>query len=205
MCLRKGDMEVLNPSRGQPRRESGTRSHVWWVFFAWLLVASPDLLAQSAISKEYQVKAAFLFNFAQFVEWPTNAFPTPQSPLVIGILGTDPFGLFLDELVRDEKVNGHPLVIHRYRRVEECETCHILFISTSEARQVDQILAKLKGRSLLTVAEMDAFASRGGMIHFVTAQNKIRFRINVDATKAGQLTISSKLLKAAEIVTTRTD
>jgi hypothetical protein len=198
-------MAVLNPWRGQPCRETETRSRGWWFFFAWLLVAGPSSLAQPLVSKEYQVKAAFLFNFAQFVEWPTNAFSTPQSPLVIGILGNDPFGRFLDELVRGETVNGRSLVIHRYRRVEECEICHILFISTSEARQVEQILAKLKGRSLLTVAEMDAFANRGGMIRFVTEQNKIRFRINVDATKAGGLTVSSKLLKAAAIVPSRTD
>lgn len=194
-------MAVLNPARGHPGREVKQRAWVWWRLFALWLAAVPGLLAQPATPKEYQVKAAFLFNFAQFVEWPTNAFSTPQTSLVIGLLGEDPFGAVLDEMVRGEMVKGHPLVVQRYRRLEEINACHILFISSSERRQMGEILAKLKDRSLLTVGEWDGFAQQGGMIRFVTEKNKIRFRVNLDATKNANLTISSKLLKAAEIVT----
>jgi hypothetical protein len=194
-------MAVLNPARGHPGREVKKRAWVWCRLLAFLLAAVPGLLAQSVAPKEYQVKAAFLFNFAQFVEWPTNAFPTPQTSLVIGLLGDDPFGAVLDEMVRGEIVNGHPLVVQRYRRLEEISTCHILFVSSSERRQMGQILAKVKDRSLLTVGEWDGFAQQGGMIRFVTEKNKIRFRVNLDATRNANLTISSKLLKAAEIVT----
>jgi hypothetical protein len=178
----------------------------WWLPLAFWLVAgvltiAPRATLAQTTSQEYHVKAAFLFNFAQFVEWPTNAFPTPQTSLVIGLLGDDPFGAVLDEMVRGEIVNGHPLVVQRYRRLEEINTCHILFVSSSERRQMEQILAKVKDRNLLTVGEWDGFAQQGGMIRFITEKNKIRFRVNLDATKNANLTISSKLLKAAEIVT----
>lgn len=159
------------------------------------------LQAQPAVAtKEYEVKAAFLFNFARFVEWPTNAFNSPQAPLVIGILGTDPFGAALNEIVRGEIVNGHPLIIQRYRNIEEVQTCHILFISSSEARRLEQIFKSLRGKNVLTVGESDGFAHSGGIIRFIADQNRIRFRVNLDAARAAELTISSKLLRAAEIV-----
>jgi hypothetical protein len=168
-----------------------------------LLLAGLKSFAQPAAfvpSKEYQVKAAFLYNFAQFVDWPPPAFPESQTPLVIGVLGTDPFGAFLDDTVRGEKVNNHPMEIQRFGRVEEIKTCHILFISKSEAAQLEQILASLKGRNILTVSDIDGFAQGGGMIRLVTEKGKTRLKINREAAKAAGLTISSKLLKPAEIV-----
>src|SRR2546429_6482843 len=90
------------------------------------------VLAQSAIP-EYRVKATFLFQFTQFVDWPANAFPNDRTPLVIGILGDDPFGRFLDETVRDETANGHPLLVERYRRVADVKNCHVLFVSGSDS------------------------------------------------------------------------
>jgi hypothetical protein len=161
-------------------------------------VASP---AQTPTSREYQLKAVFLFNFAQFVEWPRAAFPEAKTPLVIGVLGEDPFGAFLDDTVRGEKVNNRPLAVHRFRRVDEIKTCHVLFISRSERERLGQILPSLKGRNILTVGDAEDFAGRGGMIRFVTEKNKIRLKINVDAAKTADLTISSKLLRPAEIVT----
>jgi hypothetical protein len=165
-----------------------------------LLLGGSNLAAQTAASKEYQLKAVFLFNFAQFVEWPTNSFPDPRTPLVIGVLGEDPFGAFLDEAVRGEVVNEHPLVIERYRQVAEIKECHILFISQSEAGRLDRIFESLKGRSILTVGETESFAGRGGMIRFVIERNKIRLKINLEAAKAAGLTLSSKLLRPAEVV-----
>jgi hypothetical protein len=153
------------------------------------------LPVQSAPAAEYQVKAVFLFNFAQFVEWPPSAFPERQTPLVIGVLGQDPFGAYLDETVRGERVNNRALTIRRYRRVEEIQTCHVLFISRSEADRMEQILASLKYRKILTVADAESAAASRVMIRFVTQQNKIRLRINPDAARAANLTISSKLLR----------
>jgi len=168
-----------------------------------LLLAGLKSIAQPAAvvpAKEYQVKAAFLYNFAQFVDWPPQAFPDAQTPLVIGVLGADPFGAFLDDTVRGEKVNNHPMEIQRFRRVEEIKTCHVLFISRSEAAQLEQILASLKGRNILTVGDTDGFAQGGGMIGLVTEKNKTRLKINREVAKAAGLTISSKLLKPAELV-----
>lgn len=177
------------------------RAFVWWVVSALLLSGGLGLSAQTVPSREYQVKAVFLFYFARFVDWPPQAFPEAQTPLIIGVLGEDPFGPYLDKTVRDETVNNRPFVVRRYRRVEEIETCHVLFISRSEAARLEQILARLKDRNILTVGDIDGFAGRGGMIRFVKKANKIRLRVNLEATKTAHLTISSKLLRPAEIIT----
>jgi hypothetical protein len=167
-----------------------------------LLSGTPGHAAETGNYKEYQIKAAFLYNFTQFIEWPTNAFPEAGTPLKIGILGNDPFGKTLDDLVRDEKVNGHPLVVNRYRRVEEAKDCHILFVCQSEMSRMDDILHALKGRAILTVGESEGFAKNGGIIRFITEKNKTRLRINAPAAKDANLIISAKLLRLAEIVTT---
>jgi hypothetical protein len=170
----------------------------WLVASVILLLSGLKLSAQTPTSPEYQVKAVFLFNFAQFVDWPPKAFPETQTPLVIGVLGEDPFGTYLDETVRGEKVKDRPLVVQRYRRVGEVKTCHVLFISRSETDRLEQIFANVKGRYILTVGDAEDFALRGGMIQLVTEKNKIRMRINLEAVKAAGLTISSKLLRVAE-------
>ena len=167
---------------------------------AMLLAGGPDSLAQTEPTREYQVKAVLLFNFAQFVDWPTQAFGAAQTPLVIGVLGKDPFGAYLDATVRGETVNRRPLAVQRYRQVAEIKTCHVLFISRSEAERLEQILAGLKGRNILTVGDAEGFAGRGGMIRFITEKNRTRLRINLDAVKAANLTISSKLLRSADII-----
>jgi hypothetical protein len=147
------------------------------------------------------VKAVFLFNFAQFVDWPADAFPGPTTPLVIGVLGDDPFGDFLDQTVRHEHLGGRPFQVRRYQSVDEIKTCHILFISRPDADRPEEILAGLRRRPLLTVSDADGFALRGGMIRFVTDRSRIRLQLNLEAAEAAHLTISSKLLRVAEIVT----
>ena len=161
--------------------------------------------AAAQTPQEYQIKAVFLFNFAQFVEWPAEAFEAPDQPISICILGQDPFGGFLDETVRDEKVGERALVIRRYQRVEEAGACQILYVSHSEREDVRDIFAFLKGRSILTVSDADAFASKGGMIRFLTRNNRINLRINVEAAEAAGLKISSKLLRPAEIMTSEAE
>ena len=163
-----------------------------------LLLCGVRVPVQSAPAAEYQLKAVFLFNFAQFVEWPANAFPDGNAPLVIGVLGQDPFGGYLDEAVRGERANSRQVVVQRYRRVEDVKNCQVLFISRSESDRLDQIIARLKYRKILTVADSAGASGRGVMIQFVTAQNKIKLRINVEASKADNLIISSKLLRLAE-------
>jgi hypothetical protein len=161
-----------------------------------LCVALPQAQAQAPGFKEYEVKAVYLFNFARFVEWPNSA---NSGPLVVGILGNDPFGGVLDNVVKGETINRRSLVVARYRRVEEIRSCHILFISSSETAKYDEIFSKLQGRSILTVGDSDSFARRGGIIRFLTEEKRIRLRVNLAAARAAQLTISSKLLRQAEI------
>jgi len=167
-----------------------------------LLCLGPRLAAvDKAPSAEFQLKAVFLFNFAQFVEWPARAWPTADAPLVIGVIGDDPFGTYLDELVRNEKVGAHPLAIQRLKRADDVAGCHILFFSRSEVDALDPALEALRGRSVLTVSDLDSFSRKGGMVRFVMEAGKIRLRINVEAAKAGELKISSKILRPATVVT----
>jgi hypothetical protein len=114
-------MAILTQLSSCAGRHRQKRTRTWRTALAWLVAAAvgPGVLAQTAPAREYQVKAVFLFNFAQFVHWPPQAFPEAQAPLVIGVLGDDPFGSSLDDAVRGELVNNHPLVIQRYRRVED--------------------------------------------------------------------------------------
>lgn len=158
---------------------------------------------QAQAFKEYDLKATFLYHLAQFVDWPPEAFPTEETPLVIGVLGADPFGKVLDDIVDGESVKNRKLAVQRFRTLEEVKLCHILFISQSEAARLDPILASLKERSILTVGDTEGFAQRGGIVRFLPEKNKIRLRINVDAAKAASLTISSKLLRAAELTGTK--
>ena len=168
---------------------------------AALLVAGRGLAAQAVRASEYDVKAVFLFNFAQFVEWPPEAFPEADTPLVIGVLGDDPFGRVLDQTVGDERLGGRRFQIRRYHSVDEIKTCHILFVSRPEGDRPQSVLAGLKNRPILTVSDADGFAERGGMIRFVTDRSRIRLQLNLAATEAAHLTISSKLLRVAEIIT----
>jgi hypothetical protein len=158
-----------------------------------------ELEHAQATSPQYQIKAVFLYNFAQFVDWPAKVFPEPQSPIVIGVLGDDPFGSYLDETVRGEKVSGRSLVVQRFHRIGEIKTCHVLFIIRSESDRLDQELSALKGRTILTVSDIDDFTSRGGMIRLATERGKVRMHIKLDKIRNANLTISSKLLRVAEI------
>jgi len=156
--------------------------------------------AIAAAPSEYEVKAVFLFNFSQFVSWPPAAFGTADAPLIIAVLGTDPFGHELDAVVKGERVGAHPLEVRRYSDVSQVKDCHILFIDRSEATQLGAIVQALRGRSILTVSDIDDAARAGVMINLVTQSDRIRMQINVAAARAGGLTISSKLLRPAEIV-----
>jgi len=147
--------------------------------------------------KDYDLKAVFLFNFVQFVEWPTETFRDPKAPIVIGILEDDLVEKSLDQVVRNEMIRNRKLAVKRYQNVDEIDSCQILFFSRSKSGDCEKIFSDLKGKPVLTVGESEEFSSAGGMIRFLTDQNKIRLRINTEATKAAGLKMSSKLLKAA--------
>jgi hypothetical protein len=167
--------------------------------FAGALAALAGANALAAPS-EYQLKAVFLFNFAQFIDWPEQAFAQTEAPLVICVLGPDPFGTDLDAVVRGEHVKGRPLVVQRLRDVKDVEACHILFVNRTAPEGIDAVVTRLNGSPVLTVSDAPDSAQNGVVIQFVNERNRIRLRINVDAAKAAGLTISSKLLRPAEIV-----
>lgn len=160
---------------------------------------SPPARAQEAY-REYDVKAAFLYNFVKFVEWPAGAFRDDRSPIEICVYGTDPFGESLDGVVKGETVGGRGLVIRRPAHLAGgagFEGCHVLFIAGSERERASEVLAVVAGRPVLTVADSDGFLRAGGMINFVLDEGRVRFRINEAPAERVHLTISSKLLRLA--------
>jgi len=169
------------------------------VGFSSLLLQPPAALAQKAVT-ENNLKATHLAHFAQFVEWPPTAFTNAESPIVIGILGEDYLSRKVEEAIASEIVRGRKLTVKPCATLEEAERCHILFISRSERDRVDKILTALRGKSILTVSDLDSFSSHGGMIRLLGEGNRIRFRINSGVAERAGLTISSKLLRLAERV-----
>jgi hypothetical protein len=163
------------------------------------LSSCAPVLAQEALP-EYQVKAAYLFNFLKFVEYPRESFADPLAPIIIGVVGEDPFGNALPQVVIGKTVQGRDLVIHVYRPGEDLRGAHILFISASERKKLPMILSSLNGSCVLTVSDTAGFLDAGGMIQFVNENDRVRFAINVDATSRAKLKMSSKLLSLAKVV-----
>jgi hypothetical protein len=156
--------------------------------------------AQVPVPNEYQVKAVFLFNIVQFVEWPPRAFASSDTPICIGVLGDDPFGTALEETVRGETVQNRKLIVQRSHRAENLKDCQLIFISKSETERLPGILGELDPVPALTVSETQGFAQRGGIINLYLAANKVRFEINPSAARRKGLKISSELLSLGKII-----
>lgn len=150
---------------------------------------------------EYQVKAAYLFNFLKFVEWPEDPAPDPHGKWVIGFVGDTPIADELTRLAEGKNVLGRDLQVKSFQASDNLHGCNILFISESEKKRMPAILAELHGSSVLTVAEMDNFIGSGGMIQFVLEDSRVRVAIDVSATSRAHLKVSSKLLSLARSVT----
>src|SRR6267154_258080 len=167
---------------------------------------APEAVAQtpdSPDSSEYLIKAGFIYNFAKFVEWPTTAFAQPDSPIIIGILGTDPFGQLIDRIVENKKIGARGFVVKRLKwgtDLKDLKECIIMFVGASERAHIDELMQIVKTLPILTVGETPGFAERGGVIRFVLEDNRVRFEINVDAAHEADLTISSRLLTLARII-----
>jgi hypothetical protein len=159
-------------------------------------------LAQSsrAQSSEYKLKAAYLCRVVDFVDWPADAFAATNSPLIIGVLGRDPFGDTLDDVAAGQVSKGHPLEIRRYNSIAEIGNCKALYICASEAPRLNSILHDLDGKEVLTVSDINNFALRNGIVQFFTDANKVRFRINLEEAKSCRLSISSRLLQLADVI-----
>ena len=156
--------------------------------------------ADTAAPTEYQVKAAFIYKFASYVQWPMIPGLVSTRPFVIGIFGKDPFGPSFDQIVRGQTVQGRAVVIKRLPGIEDAGSCDILFISDSEKSNLRRILTVLRDAPVLTVGDMDHFGERGGMINLTTEDNRIRFDINVRAIERARLKAASQLLRLARIV-----
>jgi YfiR/HmsC-like len=173
------------------------------VALSFSLSWAPGALAQDRDSSEYLIKAGFIFNFAKFVDWPPATFAQPDSPIVIGILGTDPFGAIIDQIVQDKKIGGRGFVVKRLKwgtDLKDLKECKILFVGASERVHIDELVQIVKGLPILTVGETPGFAERGGVIRLVLEDNKVRFEVNVEAARQAGLTISSRLLTLARII-----
>lgn len=148
---------------------------------------------------EYEVKAAFLYNFAKFVEWPSKVSPGTSGTIVFGILGDGPMNTALGH-IKDRQVKGGKVVTRHFKHPRDLTFCHVLFISQSEATRLGEILKSLKGSNTLTVGEVNGFAQLGGMINLIIVENKVRFEINVKSAEEAGLKVSSRLLQLARIV-----
>src|SRR5207247_9164334 len=192
----------MAPHRGRAGLAGGRRRAAVAALLLGLLPL-PALAATAAgpgLTREYDLKAAFLFNFAHFVTWPPESFRDGHAPITIGVLGVDPFGRSLDEIVANESVSGRKLIVRRFQSLGPIDSCQILFVSSSESSRWSEILARLEHRSVLTVGDSGDFPARSGMVGFLVDHNRLRLRINLAAATAARLTISSKLLRLAETV-----
>lgn len=161
--------------------------------------AGHGLPAAEAVSREYEIKAAYLHKFINYIEWPGSSLPPAGGTITIGVLGENPFGGALAAL-NGKQIKGRRLAVREASQASDLRGCQIVFISASEKQRMPQILDSLTDARVLTVSETDGFAERGGMINFITERNKVRFQINPDAAHRRGLTISSELLKLARLV-----
>ena len=171
-----------------------------WILFLFLVPVTVWGADQHGGLSEQELKAAALNQIVHFVRWPVGTFPEADSPVVIGIFGEDPFGALIDELVRGEVASGHPVKIVRCFTLEATAACHVVYIAEANLRSVARLLHNLADRSILTISGDDAFVERGGVISLSVRSNRIRILVNLEAAKRARVTLSSKLLRLAEIV-----
>jgi ribosome-associated protein YbcJ (S4-like RNA binding protein) len=192
------------------------RAYIFVVVFLVLFVG-PRTWADSTASREYQVKAAFLYNFIKFVDWPKEKVTDPNAPLTIGIIGKDPFEDAFEPL-QEKAARDRKVVIQRFEgfveleksgkkkkdqphpKSQDIQKCHLLFICPSESERIADIIASVKGHSVLTVADTQGFLESGGIINFIMEEQKVRFEINVTNARRAKLQIRSQLLRLAKRV-----
>jgi hypothetical protein len=187
-------------ARDEPRHALSRRPSLIGVALCLLTIT-----AQAQSATEYQVKAAFLFNFAKFVEWPADAFPGADAPLQICVLGQDPFGHEFEEMIADKTVNAHRIEIIHPSGVPQAKACQVIFVASSERQQAREILRGLRGASVLSVGDTSGFAKMGGIINFVLDDGRVRFEVNVKAAERAHLKISARLLTVAKLILTDDD
>ena len=184
-----------NQSRSTKSRRGGSLRAIVLAVLAVCLVAD----AQTGKPTEYQVKAAYLFNFARFVKWPAGDISSNDT-FSICVLGNDPFGAVLDSTVAGEHIEGKRVVARRVNNAGDAQRCRIVFVSGSEERRLGPILSTLDRSPVLTVSDISGFADHLGMIQFVMENDRVRFEVNLTAAQKAGLSLSSELLKVATTV-----
>ncbi len=176
------------------------------VLAAWLVapaagqalsLPAPQAVKMPARADEYRLKAAIIYNLAKFVEWPASAFTESASPLVVCVLGSDPFGPALENAMRGHLVAGHTIATRRVMTVES--GCHVLFVSESETKRLPVILDQLRNRSVLSIGEHDGFLDQGGIVSLTTDGERIRFAVNGSAAEQARLKVSARVLALAAL------
>ena len=205
-CLpQRDDRERCAPGATTPRagRPACWAARLWLPFaLAWALIGNPTVRAQEA-ELEYKVKAAFLFNFLKFTQWPTNKYAPAEPSMVVGCLADDPAGPMLVKAFDGKTVNGLPIKLTIFKDADDARNCHLLFLGRARKAEVEEALARLKQAPVLTVGEVDQFAQRGGMINLVRHERTFRFEINLEVAERARLRISSDLSGMATIIKTR--
>jgi hypothetical protein len=175
----------------------------WLRRWATALVVFSTVSLTAAADREVQVKGALLSKLASFVEWPSDSFTSTNSPLVLGILGQDPFGREFDKALAAVTIQNRRFEVRRFNTAERARDCHILFISRSESNRVQTLLTTLRSAPVLTVADFNGFAAEGGMLNFIKVNGRLRFEANPDAATQAGLKISSRLLQVSDVVRSR--
>ena len=165
-----------------------------------ILTICTPVAAHADGEKEYEVKAAFIFNFAKFVEWPARAFNSSESPFVVAVVGKDPFGGSLAAALRGKEVAGRSIVLKRFNWDDDMKGAHVLFIASEDPDRLSRVSDSVKGYPILTIGESRGFAPRYGIIGFTVEKKRVRFEINLDAARRAGLTVSSRLLSLAKVV-----
>ncbi len=160
------------------------------------ILLSVSVSAVAAELAEYQIKAEFIERFTRFVEWPESASPS-ASPFVIGVIGRDPFGPYLDAIARERTIKGRPVRIQRLKSVDDLASCQIVFIASSEKSRIDEIVTRARTRPVLTIGDSPGFPASGVMINLYTSENKVRFEINEQELSRSGFQASAQLLKLA--------
>ncbi len=170
-----------------------------WLLCGALVAGLWTSQARPQAPTEQQLKAVFVFNFSHFVAWPPESFTNPTEPFVIAVLGGEAIAAHLEEAVRDERLDAHPLVVRRLRSGEEIPECRILYIDRGQGGQLERILTQLKRRDTLVVSDLEGAAQRGVTIELANEKNRIKLVINTDTAHDAGLTISSNLLRLARV------
>lgn len=172
-----------------------------WLMVSYMVcgASTPFSCAESFSSREYKIKAGLIYNLTKFVEYTQCENQNMSPNFIVGILGEDPFQNEI-EILNGKTVKGKNLIVKRYRTIEDVKDARILFVSASEAPRIPMIISRLRKRSILTISDMDHFSENGGMIHFITVNNRIRFRVNLNAVKHENLKLSAHFLKLVTIV-----